>query len=80
MDITEYFKQFEAKWWQEESEVFIDEDAIEELGTTFKVDQKSLKVETAQLEETNDLAKPMQKLAETFLPANYIEVCRMRKL
>ena len=68
MDITEYFKQFEAKWWQEESEVFIDEDVIEELGTTFKVDQKSLKVETAQLEETNDPAKPMQETSGKSLP------------
>ena len=68
MDITEYFKQFEAKWWQEESEVFIDDEVLEELGPTFKVDQKSLKAETAQLEETNDSAKPMQEAIGKSLP------------
>ena len=64
MDIIKYFKQYEAKWWQEESEVFIDEDILAELGPIFNVDENSLKAETAQL-ETNDSAKPIIQPQQT---------------
>ena len=64
MDIIKYFKQYEAKWWQEESEIFIDEDILAELGPIFNVDKNSLKSEKAQL-ETNDSAKPIIQPQQT---------------